>query len=227
MKWFISIILIMVLPIVMADRGEIEIYKPNEVLDLGIHLSNRTGNVVGALCQAEIRNNTFGVIFNVTLNEIGGGWYNGTYNTSRLGKYFCRQNCTQGTFFAAETCDFVIEGDQQMPISVALIVISVIGAYFFILSRLFTEREFTESGMVRLLFYLTAFWIVLLPLNIAVQFNTDNGGPVVVTENIGLIHSIIVWLNYFITVYFILWFLIQMMKKIGNTRNKIKFEGEP
>ena len=228
MKWLIPIILIMFLPTVMADRGEIEIYRPNEVLDLSIHLSNRTGNVLGALCQAEIRNDTYNVIFNTTLNEIDGGWYNGTYNTSKVGKYFCRQNCTLGTFFAAETCDFVIEGDSQMPIAVILTIIFVISVYFFILIKLFTERQFTEHGMIKLLFYMTAFWILLLPLNIAIQYNDFEGGPIVVTEHLELLYEIMVWLNWFITFYFMLWFIVQMLKKVMNAgqAGKLKLSNE-
>lgn len=225
MKWTLPILLIMFLPIIaMADRGEIEIYKPNEVLDLSIHLTNRSGDVNQANCQVEIRNETYDVIAEITLNEIDGGWYNGTYNTSRLGKYFCRQNCTANALFVADTCDFIIEGDKQMPISVILTVMFVIGVYFFVLIRLFTDRQFSEHGMVKLLFYLIAFWVMLLPLNMAVQYNDFNGGPSVVTDHLNLLYTIIVWLNYFITVYFMLWFIVQILKKVGNTKNKIMFD---
>ena len=169
MKLILLILLVLLLPTVLADSGEIEIYKPREVLDLSIHLSNTTGNVGGANCQVEIRNDTYGVIFNTTLNEIDGGWYNGTYNTSKVGKYFCRQNCTQGSFFAAETCDFVIAGDDTMPIAVILTVIFVISLYFFIMIKLFTARDFTEHGLIKLLFLMISFWILLLPININPQ----------------------------------------------------------
>ena len=226
MKWSIIILLILMMPIVMADRGEIEIYKPNEVLDLSVHLTNRTGVVLGATCNVQIRNDTYDVIETITLNEIDGGWYNATYNTSTIGKYFCVQNCTQGTFFIADTCDFIIQGERQMPIAVIGSVIFVIAIYFFILIRLFSEREFTEHGLVKLMFFLIAFWAILLPLNMAVEFNEFNGGPPDVTDNLNLLYTIIVYLNFFITVYFILWFLVQLLKKIGNTTNKIRFENE-
>ncbi len=226
MKWITIILLMVFFPIVIADRGEIEIYKPNEVLDLSIHLSNRTGNVLGANCQAEIRNDTYGVIFNITLNEIDGGWYNATFNTSKIGKYFCRQNCTQGVFFAAETCDFVIEGDAQMPIAVILTVIFVLGVYFLILGRLLTEREFTEHGLIKLLFYLLSFWFLLLPINMAIQYNDFNGGPPVVTEHLELIYQLMVYLNWFIAIYFVLWIIVQLLKKIGNTKNKLRLSNE-
>ena len=227
MKKCLPIILIIIFAtVVVADKGDIEIYRPNEVFDLSVHLTNRTGNVLGATCSAEIRNSSYGVLDTISLNEIDGGWYNGTYNRSDVGKFFCSQNCTQGTFFAAETCDFVIEGNQQMPIAVIITVIFVIFVYFFILVRLITEREFTEHGLIKLLFYMTAFWILLLPLNMAIQYNDFEGGPVVVTEHLELLYQIMVYINFFIGVYFFLWVIVQLLKKIGNTGTKLKLSSE-
>ena len=225
MKWKLIILLIMFLPIVMADSGEIEVYKPNEVFDLSIHLSNKTGVVTGATCQAEIRNESYGVIHNVTLNEISGGWYNATYNTSKIGKYFCRQNCTMGNLFVAETCDFVIAGEEDMPIAVILVVLFVIIVYFVLLINLFTARVFTEHGLIKLLFLMIAFWVLLLPVSMAIQYNDANGGPVAVTTYLELLYQIMIWLNSFIIVYFMLWFLVQMLKKIGEGR-RLKEMGE-
>ncbi len=225
MKWTILIILIFIMPIVMADQGEIEVYKPREVFDLSIHLSNNTGVVTGATCQAEIRNSNYDVIHNVTLNEIDGGWYNATYNQSKIGKYFCRQNCTMGKLFVAETCDFVIAGEEDMPIAVILVVLFVIIVYFFLLINLFTARQFTEHGLIKLLFLMIAFWVLLLPVNMAIQYNDANGGPVAVTTYLELLYQIMIWLNSFIIVYFMLWFIVQMLKKIGEGR-RLKEMGE-
>jgi len=226
MKQILILLLLVLLPIVTADEGEIEIYKPRELFDLSVHVSNKTGDVLGATCQVEIRNETLNVIHNASFNEIGGGWYNSTFNTSKTGKYFCRQNCTQGKLFVSDTCDFIIKGDRQMPVAVIITVVSIIIIYFFILAKLITERQFTEHGMVKLMFYLIAFWVVLLPLNMALQFNVDNGGPQVVTDNLNLLHQIIVWLNYFITIYFVLWFLVQMLKKVLFLRGNHKLSSE-
>lgn len=217
-KWLLILLTILLTSFAVADKGEIEIYRPNEVFDLSVHLSNRTGEVTGATCQAEIRNESYGVVYNITMNEIGGGWYNATYNQSKVGKYFCRQNCTKGEFYAADTCDFVIEGEEQMPIAVILTVIFVISVYFLILVKLFTARDFTEHGLVKLLFYVTLFWVLLLPLNMAIQYNDTNGGPAAVTDHLTLLYQIMIWLNSFIILYFMLWFIVQMIKKIGAGR---------
>ncbi len=226
-KWLpILLMVFAMMNIVTADKGEIEIYRPNEVFDLSVHLTNKTGNVLGATCSAEIRNESYDILDTISLNEINGGWYNGTYNRSKVGTFFCKQNCSQGKFFSAATCDFVIEGDAQMPIAVILTVIFVIFVYFLILIRLITEREFTEHGLIKLLFYMTAFWILLLPLNMAIQYNDFEGGPVVVTEHLELLYQIMVYINFFIGIYFFLWVVVQLLKKIGNTGTKLKLSSE-
>ncbi|KKM64422.1 hypothetical protein LCGC14_1501590, partial [marine sediment metagenome] len=88
----------------------------------------------------------------------------------------------------------------------------------FLLISLFAERTFTEHGMIKLLFLMIAFWVLLLPITMAVQYNDANGGPVAVTEHLDLMYQIMVYLNSFIVVYFMLWFLVQMLKKIGEGR---------
>lgn len=216
MKCTLLIILtILLLPIVMADGGDIEIYKPKEVIDLSVHLTNVSGDVTGANCSIQINNISYNSILNTIMNEVGNGWYNYTYNTTKIGSYFCRYNCTQGDMFVAETCDFVIAGEEDMPIAVILVVIFVIIVYFFLLINLFTARAFTEHGLIKLLFLMIAFWILLLPVNMAVQYNDANGGPVVVTEHLETLYIIMVWLNSFIILYFMLWFIVQLLKKIG------------
>lgn len=225
MKCQLLILLILLLPIVVADKGEIELYKPNEFIDLSVHLTNKTGEVVGANCSVQIKNESYGLVLNTEMEEIGNGWYNYTYNTSRNGMHFCRYNCTQGTLYVAETCDFVIAGEEDMPVAVILVVIFVIIVYFFLLINLFTARAFTEHGLIKLLFIMIAFWILLLPVNMAVQYNDANGGPAVVTEHLETLYQIMVWLNSFIVVYFMLWFIVQILKKIG-TEKRLKETGE-
>lgn len=148
--------------VVIADKGEIETYKPREVLDLGIHLSNRTGNVLGANCQVEIRNDSYGIIFNTTLNEIDGGWYNGTYNTSKVGKYFCRQNCTKGIFFAAETCDFIIGAEDNMTLGMVVFIPLFIALFLLVVSWMLDPEKYwaLKLGMILLgfVFIFQAYW---------------------------------------------------------------------
>lgn len=213
MKWHL-ILLIILLPTVMADEGEIEVYKPKEVFDLGLHLTNKTGDVLNANCSIQIRNESYGVILNDRHNEINAGWYNFTYNTSKIGKYFCRQNCTKGDFFAASTCDFVIKGDDKMPLAVIISVIFVLAIYFLILINLFNQRAFTEHGLLKILFLMIAFWAILFPINMAVLYNDANGGPAGVTDNLETMYQVMIYLNYFITFYFVLWFIFQLIKKL-------------
>ncbi len=196
--------MVFILPTVLADRGEIEIYKPQEVFDLSIHLTNRTGDVLGATCKAEIRNETYGVLDTITLNEINGGWYNATYNTSKVGKYFCKQNCTQGTFFAAETCDFVIEGDETVSITIAIIIIGT-AILFFILS--YTTKALQHPAL-KLFFLIIAMIVVLIGLNFAYINAIDNGASTNVQDllsslyRVGL-YSFVIFMIY-VVIYHVL-----------------------
>jgi hypothetical protein len=138
----IIIFFILMSAISYADSGLIEVYEPNEIFDLGIHVHNSTSSVTGADCNIQIRNETFGIILDDQMNEIGGGWYNYTYNTSRTGKYFCRQNCTSGGIYSAETCDFIIEGETMSPeaIQISLLAISfIIAIVLFIMALHFKD----------------------------------------------------------------------------------------
>lgn len=207
------------MPLVIADGGDIEIYKPKEVIDLSVHVSNVTGNVVGATCQVEVKNSSYGRIFNTTMNEIGGGWYNATYNNSKVGKYFCLQNCTSGSLFVAGTCDFVIQGDATMPIATVLVILFVIAMYI-ILMRFFTLQIFSEHGLVKLLLIMLAFWFLLLPVNVVTRLNEFNGGPASVTSNLDTLFVIMLLVNVFISFYFFLWFIAQIVKKINVSKNK-------
>ena len=176
MKWNLIIIMVLLLPIVMADRGEIETYKPGELLDLGIHLSNKTGDVSGALCQVQILNESYGDILNATLNELGGGWYNFTFNTSKVGKYFCRQNCTMGSLFASETCDFIIGVEDNMAFSMIIIIPLFIAIFLLIVSWMLEAEKYwaLKLGLIMLGFVFIFQAYQMSSLVISEFFVSDN-----------------------------------------------------
>lgn len=104
----IILLLILLIPLVSALEGDIPSYDLNELFDLSIHLSDSEGNVIGADCKTEIRYENYSFKDEQTNNEIGAGWYNLTYNSSETGFFYCRHNCTRGTDFTSDTCDFEI-----------------------------------------------------------------------------------------------------------------------
>jgi len=210
--------------IVTADEGLIEAYRPNEVFDLSVHLTNKTGEVLNANCSLQIRNESLNVVLNDDMNEIGGGWYNYTYNTSKVGKYFCRQNCTQGGSYIAGTCDFVIKGVDNMELGIILVAIFVIIVYLFLMI-FFTLGSFREHGFVKLLLMLLAFWLLLLPVNIARLTNEFNGGSALITSNLNTLYILMVYVNVFVTFYFFLWFIVQLLKKIGIAKREREENG--
>ena len=154
MKWPLLILLIIFATSVTADKGLIEVYKPNELFDLGIHLTNTSGEVEGANCDIQIRNETYNVILNDDMNEIGGGWYNYTYNTTEVGKFFCRQNCTYRTSFAAETCDFIIGVDDDMILGMLPLIPLIIAFFLLVVSLMLDSKKYwaMQIGFVGLAF---------------------------------------------------------------------------
>lgn len=142
-------------------------------------------------------------------------------NFSDLGFHSYLITCntsTEGGFFGSELEVTRNGGNEELdnrPLAELIMILGVIIIYFVILARLFTERDFTEHGMIKLLFYLTAFWVILIPIQMGVIYNDEHNGPIGITQLFETMHFIIVTLNSFITVYFVLWFIVQMLKKIG------------
>lgn len=123
---------IMLATSVLAQERDVDVFDLNEVFDLSIHLSDESGDITGAICQTQIRFANFSVKDEFTNGEIGGGWYNATYNSSESGTFPCRQNCTKGTDFTSGTCDFKI-GDDNVVIITAIITILVIAFILLII----------------------------------------------------------------------------------------------
>lgn len=218
-KWLILIFIILFATIVIADKGQIETYKPREIFDLGIHLSNDTGDVLGALCQIQIRNESYEDILSATLNEIGGGWYNYTYNTSKTGKYFCRQNCTYGTLFAAETCDFIIKGDENMPIAVILTLALIVFVYLWFIRSL-NQDILSQHGLIKSAIFLFVFWFLLIPLNIQIESMGNEGATTSMISMISVVHTVMIYLNLVLTAYFIIYLIVSFARSINENVQK-------
>lgn len=213
-KWTLIILFLLAVPYAMAQDLEADTYKPNEVLDLSVHLSDTNGNVEAATCYIQVRNNSFHTIVDGTMEEIGGGWYNYTYNTSETGYYHCRQNCTDSTRFIAGTCDFIIEGDERMSLAILLVVMAVIAFYFILLWMFHSGVLLKEHGILKIALMVLVLWMSLIPLNMAMEFNIFNGGPLDVTDNLVLVYRIMIYVNYAISFYMIIYFIIQMIQKL-------------
>lgn len=221
-KWIIPILMVLFGTVVLADEGEIEKYKPSEVFDLGVHVSNVSGDVLGADCRIQIRNSSYNTVVNTDMNEIGGGWYNFTYNTTTRGIHFCRHNCTQGPLFVSETCDFIIEGDDQVSLSAVFVTLFIISIYLIMLFIL-QSRMFAEHGGVKIALIVLILWMMLLPLNIVVEFNEFNVGPTTVTTQLELLYRIMIYINYAATFYLFFFVIMEIIKKLrgaASAKNK-------
>lgn len=196
---------------VYADKGLIETYQPNEVFDLGIHLSNTTSDVTGANCSIQIRNSSYGVLVDDTMNEIGGGWYNYTYNTTTLGRHYCRQNCTKGGEYTAETCDFIIGEDDKMLLGVIVLIPLFIAGFLFFLAWFLPEKQWalkTALPLIALTFVYTAYHFAVIAIS---EFYGSNNLINAIGDNI-FIFGWILWVLIAITIIKLVYDVFMLFK---------------
>lgn len=191
MRWIILIMIILAsVSAAFADDGLKETYRPNERFDLNIHLTNITGDVTGANCSIQIRNSSYNAVLDAKMEERIGGWYNYSYNTSKTGDYFCRQNCTQGTLYAAETCDFVIAGGNQVEIAI-IFIMAIVMTFMFIIYRL------VQVQAIKYLIMSVAVLTLILTINMGMIMAKDNlpsGIQVLLITN----YQIVLWTMEFV-----------------------------
>jgi hypothetical protein len=199
------------------------------------NLTQGTPVLDGLSCELDLHNSTGHVIFsNLEVPKVGNHFEEtiAGSNISHEGYYEWVVLCNTSTEggFVGETFEVTRNGFERVELNdlgfgIIASILAIIIIYFVILIRMFTERSFSEHGLVRMLFYLVSFWVILIPINLMSIFNEYYNGPVTVTTMIETLYQIVIWLNYFITIYFILWFVVQMIRKIGEGR-RLKNMGE-
>ncbi len=214
--------------------------KEGEGVHLNIHVYNVTNGIpVGAKegvnCYADLYNRSGEHIVDrleLGRDDIEFDWNISANNFTEHGNFpfvVTCNNSRQGGFFES-TFEVTTSGEDEvvdnMPLTIILIMLGIVVLYFIVLIKMFAEREFSEHGFIKMLFYLTAFWVILLPLHISILFLDHYAGPEEVIELVEILFVVMTFLNYFITVYFVLWFLIQLLKKIGKSNNKLRLSNE-
>jgi len=214
--------------------------KQNNDVHLNIHVFNKSdglsvGEPQGISCYLDLYNATGNHFIDVLEMDRDGVEFDldiGGENFSDLGSYSFMVYCNNSNIggFISAGFDVTTTGEDEVVDNMPLIIVGsmvlIIALYFVVLIRLFSEREFTEHGLIKMMFHLIAFWAVLIPLNIVVQFLEHYAGPTDVVTSIQNLHEIIVYINYFITIYFVLWLLVQLLKRIGKSTNKLKLSNE-
>ena len=199
------------------------------------NITSNTSNLTGLYAYLNIdgdfafltetpQNQSVGDVYTINVTQVR--WFLATPQERQ--RYGMNVSYTNDTLsFQGEHENLILTSEvNEMEIAIVLVVIFVIGLYFIILVNLFAARSFSEHGLIKLLFLMVAFWILLLPVNMAIQYNDTNGGPVAVTTYLELLYQIMIWLNSFIVVYFMLWFITQIFKKIGMAKDKLRIEGK-
>ncbi|KKM75544.1 hypothetical protein LCGC14_1389140 [marine sediment metagenome] len=161
MKWIPIILMVLMIAFVdAAQDSNVNIFDTNEVFDLSVHLNNENGDVLGANCSIQIRNNSFDVLVDDNMNEVNGGWYNFTYNTSKVGKHLCRTNCTKSGEFTAGNCDFIIEAIELEESNKMIFLFALMfGIALVLLVLALFKEDVTFAALSGMLFVLTALFL--------------------------------------------------------------------
>jgi hypothetical protein len=211
LMWIIAILL---LSTAIADNGMIETYKPNQNFNLPVHLTNSTGDVLGANCSIEIRQSNYSIILQSIMNEIDGGYYNYSYNLSQMGYYICNQNCTQGTSYTSESCDFKIEGDQMLMAVIVLIPLFIMFFMLFVAWLLPAESyPALKIGLI-----LTSFIFVYQTYQFAVIGLTSETSLLV--DSIGDNTLIYTWVYGIVFAVILLTFIYDIFMMFSNKKHK-------
>ena len=171
-------------------------------MDLSIHLTNKTGEVNNANCSIQIRNATFDTLIDSYMNNTNGGWYNFTYNTSKVGKYYCRQNCTLTGQYTSDTCDFIIQGDEKMSIAISIIIIGIAALFFVLAFAMDTKKH----QALKTLFLILAMITILIGLFFAYTTSIDNGASTAIQTalfalyRVGL-YAFVIFIAYIVIFY--------------------------
>lgn len=123
--------------------------------------------------------------------------------------YFTENGTNNGT-----NKNVVVDKERElMGLAVVFTVIITILFYFFLI-RLLTLDIYEEHGAIKLFLVLLVLWLWLIPVNIALESQVFTSGSQDIISNLELFYSILIWVNYFITFYIVLWFIVSLIKKM-------------
>tara|TARA_Y100000310_G_scaffold43010_1_gene40163 strand:+ start:5678 stop:6340 length:663 start_codon:yes stop_codon:yes gene_type:complete len=206
----------LVVGLVYADGGKIETYKPNEEFYLSIYLSNLSKEINFSNCNIQIRNDSYGVILDDNYTNMGYGWYNYSYKANKTGLHFCRYNCTYDASFTADTCTFNIEGDENLGITIALIILGV-AAIFLVLSFAISSKQHMA---IKLLFLIVAMIVMLIGLNFAYIDSIDNGASKAVQSLLSTLYRVGIYAFILFIGYIVVYYIYVVFKHFKQYSNK-------
>lgn len=103
--------------------------------------------------------------------------------------------------------------DTYVPIVLIISSIFII-LFYLILTSKFVIEAFTEHAFIKMLFLITSMWLVLFPLNISKLLAEFKTIPLSIAGQFEIMIQIIIWINVLITFYFIIWFSVEIIKKL-------------
>jgi hypothetical protein len=219
--WIILIVVLLSLNIAFAEQGTTETYSPGQKFLLNVHVTDLGGEVNNANCSVQIRNETNDVVLDSNLIRQEGGWYNYTYNISKVGEYSCRYNCTLNGRYSAATCDFVIKGDDSMILGALILIPIFISILFLVLSWSLNDEKFQA---LKIGFAIGAFIPIFWAYNYATIIIAKFYSMPELLNNVGGSASLfgwIFWIFVIIIIITLIWDIVayvmgKKQKKTGN-----------
>lgn len=98
-------------------------------------------------------------------------------------------------------------------------------AFYSYQVRYFKLDLFTENGALKIFLTILSFWLWLIPYQFIILYNNAEAAPVVaITTILEAVWVYFIWINVAITFYFMMYFIIKILKELYNTaqRNKLK-----
>jgi hypothetical protein len=176
------------------------------------HLYNKSSTLILEMEDNAINNN-----FDYSFNVKGG-------NFTEAGHYAYTVNCntTDTGGYISNPLEVTNSGNKQNANNILFGIIAVwflIIAFYVAMIRMFKLDLFTEHAGIKMFFMVGSFWLLLIPLSITIQFNEFLGGPEGVTIMLNNIIPWVFWFNIFLTLYFIMFFIISMLRNLQGYRN--------
>lgn len=210
------------------------VHKPDSRINFHFHVNNISNGLQlfndSTQCDTYIYNSSGGdIVHTIDVPNAGddrGEWISNISNLA-IGFYEWRTTCNTSSVGGIGSFDFevtkngFIEDEQNVHFTIIFVVIFVI-IFYLILTSKFAIELFTDHAFIKLLFLLASMWMSLFPLNIALQFAEFLQIPASIPGQLELMIQIIIWINILITFYFVIWFSVEILKKLLFIKHKNK-----
>jgi len=207
--------------------------KQNQDFDFRLHLFNVTNGypIKSATCFFHLYNNSGNHIYtgntSTTEHDFDFAFMLKGGNFSNVGVYNYIVQCNSsgmGGFVSSNFAVTLTGVGQEVSASALPTILAVmfIISVYLILIRFFALELFMEHGVVKLLLLMMGLWFMMFPIAIVREVNVFVVDSINVVGFLDTMYILMMWINIFITTYFILWFITQIFKKLMIHKEKLR-----